>query len=756
MKRERPSAPARFALSALTVAIAGLSPAAGADDDAPALLLERVTVVGNPAEIEKIPGSAQVVTQEQIRQQNYDDINRVLRQVPGVYVREEDGFGLFPNISLRGADTTRSAKVTVMEDGIMMAPAPYSAPAAYYTPTAGRMSGVEILKGSSQIEYGPHTTGGVINYLSTPVPTREKAYLKATLGSFGEQRTHAYYGNSYQTGAGTIGLLVESYRRESDGFKHIDQTPDFRDGDQTGFDKEDQIVKLVWEPDTELYQRIELKLGRTTLDADETYLGLTEEDFRADPNRRYAASRFDNMKSEQTQASLRWAISPSDDLDIVTTAYRTGFERNWYKLNKVDGQSLSTVLATPGAAQECMKGNAACDLRVKANNREYGARGIETVGYFRFEGLGADHEIEAGLRLHEDWVRRYQWEDTYSQAANGAITAMTPGIPGDAGDRYQKSRATALFVQDTIEKGRWTLVPGLRYEWIEQRSEDPKGTLQGTSATSGRDGENRYSVSAWGLGLAYRIDERLSAFGGLHSGYSVPSPRGTRAGLDPETSTAFEAGLRLADAPRALAAEATLFYTAFDDLIVIDNVGGTGTGNDENFGQVDVWGLELSAQHDAGLARGWSLSTPAFVSLTYTSAEQKNDSRSTDAESIFSFGRAGNQVPYVPELTVSAGIGVESARWGLFANANYVSETYTSASNVDQQLNGDGDPDARYGKTDAYTTVDLAAHYRMKEGVKLFAGVQNLFDESYLVSRQPHGPRGGMPRFVYAGIEMEM
>ncbi|VAW49071.1 Outer membrane receptor for Fe3+-dicitrate, partial [hydrothermal vent metagenome] len=137
-------------------------------------VLDKMLVVGNPANIEKISGSAQVVTQEEIRQQNYDDINRILRKVPGVYVREEDGFGLFPSISLRGADTTRSSKVTIMEDGVMMAPAPYSAPSAYYSPTSGRMSGLEVLKGSSQIKYGPHTTGGVINYLSTLIPTKEK------------------------------------------------------------------------------------------------------------------------------------------------------------------------------------------------------------------------------------------------------------------------------------------------------------------------------------------------------------------------------------------------------------------------------------------------------------------------------------------------------------------------------------------------------------------------------------------------------
>ncbi len=751
---------ATFAIAALGMAI----PAGAADDDSStdsdAKILDKVMVIGNPANIDEMPGSAHSVTTEDIREQNYDDINQVLRKVPGVYVRQEEGFGLFSSISLRGVDTTRSAKVTVMEDGVLTAPAPYSAPAAYYTPTMGRMSGLEILKGSSQVKYGPQTTGGVINYLSTPIPLQETAYLKSSYGSFGDQRSHAYVGNTLSTGAGQFGFLLEGYFRNNDGYKTIDETPDFRDGNNTGFTKADPMIKLSWEPDTTLYQRLEFKYGTSELDANETYLGLSEVDFAADPYRRYSASRFDNIKTKERRSYLRYALAPSDDLDVIATLYQNTFTRNWYKLKDVrdvngtsgNNYSLSAALAQNGEGLDCLRGDRACVLRVRANNRDYETQGIDMVGYYRFGSDAIQHEISAGIRFNQDQVIRFQWDDRYNQLVNGAIDGMTPGTPGEAGDRMQKTDALAVFLQNTIKVGAWGFTPGVRIEQLDQTYIEDYAGVDGTPTTK----TNTMNLWAASFGVTYRFNDSWIGFSSVNRGFSPPNPKSATGGINEETSLAYELGARYTNVSQALALETVAFYTDFSDMIAIDNIGGTGTGTSTNFGKVRSYGLEFSGQYDAGIANGWKVKNPWYLTASYTNATQQNAAYDDDPESIFSYGKAGNQVPYIPKWVLSAGTGVDTGRWGSYISGSYVSKTFTTANNVKSQKNGDGDLDSRFGTTDAYFVADISAFYRIKEGVKLFGGVQNVGDVTYLVSRQPEGPRPGMPLFAYAGLEMEL
>ena len=137
-------------------------------------------------------------------------------------LRKDTGF--FPNISIRGNDPNRSGKVTILEDGVPSAPAPFSSPSAYYAPTAGRMAGFEVLKGSSQLKYGPNTTGGVINYLSTPIPDQQKSMFVLVMVITCEIISHAYSGGKLNFSSGKLGYLLEVFDHRSDGWKTLKES----------------------------------------------------------------------------------------------------------------------------------------------------------------------------------------------------------------------------------------------------------------------------------------------------------------------------------------------------------------------------------------------------------------------------------------------------------------------------------------------------------------------------------------------------
>ena len=143
----------------------------------------------------EVPGSMQRLSSKALRTMAYADPIRTLHALAGLNLVEEDGFGLRPNIGMRGSGTDRSARVTLMEDGVLMAPAPYAAPSAYYFPTMARMESVEVRKGGSQIAFGPQTAGGAINLVSTKIPEAEVAgRVRLESGSFRNQQMHAFVG----------------------------------------------------------------------------------------------------------------------------------------------------------------------------------------------------------------------------------------------------------------------------------------------------------------------------------------------------------------------------------------------------------------------------------------------------------------------------------------------------------------------------------------------------------------------------------
>lgn len=701
----------------------------------------RTSLVGNKDRLTKIPGSAHYLSEEELNTFKYNDINRVLREIPGINVQEEDGYGLRPNIGLRGAGADRSEKVAIMEDGVLIAPAPYSAPAAYYFPTIGRMNGIEVRKGSSQIKYGPYTTGGAINLISTPIPPTFGGKVEMYYGEDDARRIHANAGNSFDNFA----FLVETFQEKVNGFKELDG------GGNTGYDKKDYVGKLRFftELTPVIYQQIELKLSQTDEVSNETYLGLTETDFEMNPYRRYAGSQKDVMNTDHEQIQLRHFVKFPKNVDITTTFYRNEFNRNWYKLDKVrsstSGSSvgISSILDDPqiySAEYDIVIGQTSPNdnaLLVKANNRSYYSQGLESVVGLKFER----HEAEIGLRYHEDELDRYQWEDQYKMQ-NGVMMLTTAGVPGTESNQVENAKVWAGFSQLNLAFGKLLVVPGLRYENIKLARDDYGKTDPDRTGANLSSRENKVNTLIPGIGVDYTFISSLSGFVGVHKGFAPPN---SSEGTKPEESINYEAGIRFRNID--FNAQGVIFFNDYSNLLGSDLSagGGTGTGDQFNGGAVDIMGAEMSLGYsiaDGLLSRNHSI--PLRFIYTYTNGKFKNDFEST-FEPWGSVSK-NDELPYLPKHQFYTSAGYETSRFIVSLGAKYISQMRTIA--------GQGEF-VESNSTDAHFIIDASANYSISESIRAFLSARNLNDELYIASRRPAGIRPGLPQTLMAGLRTE-
>lgn len=705
------------------------------------IIMDRITVVGAPAWISNIPGSANYVSAEQLQKQSYTDINRILRTVSGVNIQEEEGFGLRPNIGLRGAGMERSSKINIMEDGVLAAPAPYAAPAAYYFPNMGRMSSVEVRKGSSQIKYGPNTTGGAINVISTPIPADRSGRAELSLGERYSNKIYANYGNRTER----TGYLIEAMQLGDNGFKNLDN------GDDTGFLIRDFVGKFMVRsaPDAAVFQRLELKLGYNDQVSDETYLGLTREDFSSTPNRRYAGSQVDQMNTEHKSVMARHFAMLSETVDITTTLYHNDFARNWYKLNDVNGTGISSVLNNPedhAAALAILKGQNSADdaLSVRSNNREYFSQGAETILGLNVSNDDVRNEIELGIRLHRDEEDRFQYEDGY-RMENGTMVLSSSGTPGTQANRIGSATALSIYLKDDIQLDRWTFTPGVRYEniWFSNKnygSNDLERTGNNLS-------ENEYTITEFipGAGITFRALDSLTLIAGVHKGFSPPSP-GSSPDTESESSVNYELGFRYADP--LIRTEIIGFYSDYSNLLGSDLEagGGSGTSAQFNAGSVDVIGLEATAETDlAELFDISSVSVPFNMNYTFTRAEFQT-SFDSDFKPWGSVEK-GDRLPFIPEHQFNTSLSLNWDNFQINVNTTLSPRMRTVAGQGSIQTGN---------STDSFFLVDTNATYQVLNNVDLFVNTRNLLNQTYIVSDRPAGVRPGLPRTFMGGFRVNI
>ena len=690
--------------------------------------IESVSIIGTKADARKIAGSGTVISNEDLQKTIDTDIHKILSAVPGVFFRTEDGYGLRPNISIRGTSLDRSSKITIMEDGVLVAPAPYTSASAYYFPTTGRIHAVEVLKGPSAITQGPSTIGGALNLISTPIPTEGKGQFVQELGDNGMMRTHAVLGGDN----GAFGAMVEVHEHSTDGFDSIANV-----GGDTGFDKSDLLAKFRY---TLGNHEVTFKMLDLDESSDQTYVGLSQSSFNKNPRMRYGMTQYDQMNNDGEQQSITYKGS-FGNVNVIATSWSNDYHRDWFKVDKANNgkafgisNGINNVIdaANNGNAdaQGILDGTRAVEVKLKHNNRFYGNEGIQ----FQLSTDIGNHSVTFGYRDMEDYESRLQNYECFDQSANGKNSALSPCSTGWTGsnNRLRETDATSYFVQDTINMDKLTLTLGYRsedYDKVENRWSDAKPTRAIKDAKYNNKKSNG-DYSTTGFGATYDVSQNLKLVAGFHQGMS-PVFNG-----DAEEADNMELGFRYNKGTTAV--EVIYFASDYANLVAEcknSSGGDCDAGDTFSGGEVDVSGLEVDAS--------WVVQSNAVnypIAITYTSTDATFDN-SFDSD-YFGVVASGDDVPYIPSsvLAISAGFITDSGWSGYMRMADHGSSCSTAACGSFENI-------------EAYSYIDLSIRKRVNENLDVYGVLENATDNEDIAARAPkNGARSQKPQTFKVGF----
>ncbi|MEO5574366.1 MAG: TonB-dependent receptor [Gammaproteobacteria bacterium] len=692
--------------TAVLIALTWPGAAAVAQEEETSVKAPTVEVIGTPEALEHIPGSGEILDKQTLETSRVFTTSEALRKLPGINVRDEEGFGLRPNIGIRGLNPTRSTKVTLLEDGIPLSYAPYGDNASYYHPPIDRFERIEVLKGAGQILFGPQTIGGVINYITPLPPQKFGGFVSATAGN------RDYFNGKLQLGGN--GMLLDYTRKQGDGA---------RDNVNSGIN--DLNYKAVFGLGAS--QALTVRANVFTEDSTITYSGITEAEFR-NFGARYNPFKNDKFDIERYGASATHEWVFNDNAVLTTNLYRSYFDRDWWRQSSTTTDTQCGAEFTAARLAGSSVNPDTCNS-VQGRLRKYDTWGIEPRLKLSHNAFGVASELEAGFKAHFEEQKRKQVNGTSPSARTGTI----------AEDNLRETDAYSVFAQNRFLLGDWTLTPGLRFEYI-----DSSRTNNQTGVT-GSDTLGQWIPS---LGGTYSPSKALTVFAGVHRGFAPPRTEdiiggsGASTDVEAELSTNWELGLR-AEPTDQTSLQATLFRNDFSRQIAVGSIAGGSTPLAQ--GETLYQGLELSGKAD--------LPAGMYLRGAYTwlpTAEQTTPFTRVVGGAIVSGSASGNRLPYAPKHLLTAALGYAVGGLDAQLEAVYVSEQFSDFAGTVAPT-----ADGQKGLISDYTIWNATLNYHFKpERTTVFLTVKNLADKEYIVDRT-RGILPGSPRLIQAGIKYE-
>lgn len=705
------------------------------DESATILELPKVDVIGNMDALQSVTGSGAILDKEVLYQSHVFTTNEALRKIPGVNVRDEEGFGMRPNIGIRGLNPTRSTRTLLLEDGLPLSYAPYGDNASYYHPPVDRFDNIELLKGAGQLLFGPQTTSATINYITPTPPLTPKGFVSFTGGNRDYLNGHVNYGGT----VGAIGGLFDYIHKEGQGAR-----------DNLFLEIDDVNLKGLYRINEQ--NSLILRGNYFREDSQLTYSGITDAELK-NFGFRYNPFKNDNFSADRWGTSATHEYKFNQEVKLTTSFYWTQFNRDWWRQ-----ASTTTDKQCAGFAAKREAGIAvnpdACNS-IEGRLRDYNTWGVEPRLHVYHDFLGVSSELDMGFRAH--------FEEQYRRQENGTSPTARSGKVTEINERF--ADAYSGFIQNRFFVGKWTFTPALRVESVEYE----RRNLLNPAAT--QEGKSSLTEPLPGFGINYTPLDEVTAFFGVHRGFSPPrvedaiSNTGIATDVRPEKSWNYELGVR-SKPWRGLALDSTLFNVYFEQQNAVGSIAGGSTplavGEGlyqglEFFGRVD-FGEILQTPHNIYLQSAYTWVGNAEALSPFRCVPVDGKIPSSCVNGLVPGSAKGNRMPYAPEHMLTATVGYNHPIGLDFrVETVFVSDQFSDFHNAVGQVNPDGTANlsGQFGEIDSYAIVNLATTYRVKPlQTDLFVTVKNLFDEDYIVDRT-RGILTGSPRLVQAGFRTD-
>jgi Fe(3+) dicitrate transport protein len=668
------------------------------------------SLAGTSEALEQTAGSLQIIDKFQLEQARVFNFSEALRKITGVNVRDEEGFGLRPNIGIRGTNPTRSTKVLLLEDGLPLAYAPYGDNASYYHPPVERFESIEVQKGSGQIAYGPVTVAGLVNYITPNPPEKTTFALKLIGGNRDYFNGNALFGGTF----GKTGLIVNFNRKQGEGA---------RENVRSGLnDFSSKIVQPINDNNI-----LTAKFSVFKEDSQVTYSGLTEAEYAVNPR----ANPFlnDRFNGWRTGFSLQHVAVLTSKMNLTTNFYNNYFSRDWWRQSSNSGQRPNRLTVD----SDCLSmANLLTTCGNEGRLRDYKNWGIEPRFNAQFEFGAVRNDLNLGLRYTSENQDRLQINGDTPNARTGATSE----------NNNRQNEAVSGFVQNRFIYKNFALTAGVRIEKID---------FSRLNLLTNATGKTEITEVIPGVGVTINAFKNTTIFGGVHRGFAPPrtediiSNTGGVVDLDAERSWNYEFGVRTRPVD-GISLESTFFRTDYENQIVPASVAGGVGSVFTNGGKTLHQGIEFSTRIDSSsiFKTGYNI----YFSINYTNLFDARfvGTRLSSISGFTTVSVSGHRLPYAPKNTLNTLIGYAYRNFDILDENNYIGSQFSDDLNtVTPIANG------QRGAIPSQTYWNLTANYKVEKLKSVFfVTAKNIFDKTFIVDRV-RGILPSSPRLLQAG-----